>query len=355
MQLNQMLGDYKLLELVGQGGHGKVYKVLDTNLKRIVGIKVFSADDDYRRQKLAGFKYEARLASALDHPNICKVYAFFENESHPFMVMEYVEGKNLYELAYGRPLEIKSALSIIIQVADALVAAHAKRIIHRDIKPRNVMVTASGRAVILDFGLAKLIGNEDGSFPLNTEPALPSNAIYEDIAESLFLTKEGLPYGSPASSPPEMALGKPTDHRADVYSTGVLLYLLLTGTYPFLAKTVGEVREKVLKEEPVPVSVARMADSPVPLELAAIVRHALRKDPDERFQTMAEMRAKLLTVLSAAEKDWDDNISTRVQVFPAAGALYYAARRKKKFWQKPAVILYLVILVLTAILVCYIF
>ena len=356
MQINQMLGDYKLLELIGKGGQGKVYKALDAKLNRIVAIKVFFANDKHRRQKLASFKYEARLASALDHPNICTVYALFEDESHTFMVMEYVEGRNLFELAFGRPLEIKSALNIMIQLTDALIAAHGQGIIHRDIKPRNVMVTKNGRVIVLDFGLAKLLENPDGSFDFDADEIAPADdadkSFVEDIAESLFITREGEPYGSPASSPPEMALGKPTDHRGDVFSTGVLLYLLLTGTYPFLAKTKAKVRDKVINEEPVPVSVARTAESPVPLSLIAIVRRALRKKPEERFQTMTEMREALLAVFSEAEKNWDEKKSTRFPAFPAEGVTYYASPHPKRFERKPLVIISAGFLILVLILVC---
>ena len=163
MQPNQTLGDYKILELIGKGGQGEVYKALDTHLKRLVAVKVFTANDNYRRQKLASFKYEARLASSLNHPNICTVYAFVEDENHTSIVMEYVEGKNLFELAFNRPLEIESALQIIVQVTNALAAAHAQGVVHRDIKPRNVMVAGDGRAVVLDFGLAKLLEDEQES------------------------------------------------------------------------------------------------------------------------------------------------------------------------------------------------
>lgn len=126
MLTNQMIGDYEILELVGKGGQGEVYKALDTKLKRPVAVKIFTAEGEHRRQKLASFKNEARLASSLNHPNIGTIYGFVEEENHTFIVMEYVEGKNLFELAFGRPLEIKSALEIILQVTDALNAAHAR-------------------------------------------------------------------------------------------------------------------------------------------------------------------------------------------------------------------------------------
>ena len=348
MLANQMLGDYELLELVGKGGEGEVYKALDTKLKRPVAVKIFTAEGEHRRQKLASFKNEARLASSLNHPNIGTIYGFVEEENHTFIVMEYVEGKNLFELAFGRPLEIKSALEIILQVTDALNAAHARGIVHRDIKPRNVMVTSDGQALVLDFGLAKLLENEDGNFVIDETDEIhpPFN---EDIAESLFKTSDGKPYGSPTSSPPEMALGKPTDARGDVYSVGVLLYLLLTGTYPFLGKTIKEVREKVINEEPVPVSVARTVKGVITLEQIAIVRRALRKNPAERFQTMTEMRDRLLVALSEIDED-----SNQISTFPNTSEPQFAAPRAKKLFKKPLFILSVIAgLTLTVVFVGY--
>lgn len=354
-----MLGNYKLLELIGKGGQGKVYKALDTKLNRIVAIKVFFANDKYRRQKLASFKYEARLASALDHPNICTIYALFEDESHTYMAMEFVEGNNLFELAYGRPLEIKSALNIMIQLTDALTAAHRKGIIHRDIKPRNVMVKKSGRVIVLDFGLAKLLENPDGSFIFDAVEIAPANdsdkGFVEDIAESLFITREGEPYGSPASSPPEMAIGKPTDHRGDIFSTGVLFYLLLTGTYPFLAKTKTEVRDKVINEEPVPISVARKSGGLIPLELSAIVRRAMRKNPDERFQKMAEMRDALREVLSGLSQNSDNENATKLPDFPAISWEIQHAPIEKTGWKKPLIYIFAAVSILGAVLILYFF
>lgn len=147
--VNKKLGQYTLREIIGKGGQGIVYKAHDAEYGRDVAIKVFAAREEVRRQRLARFKYEAHLAAALDHPNICTMYALFEDEDHTYMVMEYVEGKNLFELAYRRPLTIESALRIMIQMANALSVAHDRGIIHRDIKPRNVMVTADGQARLM--------------------------------------------------------------------------------------------------------------------------------------------------------------------------------------------------------------
>lgn len=328
MELPTSLGKYELLELIGYGGQGKVYRALDTSLQRIVAIKVFfSGKGAGDRQRLAGFIYEARLASALDHPNICTVYSLVEDGEHPYMIMEYVEGKNLFELAYGRPLEIGSAIRIVLQVTEALALAHSLGIIHRDIKPRNVMVTPSGQVRVLDFGLAKLLERSDGSYEIDDEEigADGSSAtdIYDNIAESLYVTPPGVVQGTPSTSAPEMALGKPTDERSDVFSTGVLLYLLLTGKYPFIAKTKKEVLDQVVNTDPVPVSVARATGKPPTLGLIAIVQRALKKDPNDRYQSIAEMREALVSVFGEIDPE------EVVPAFDQGGEIFFVARKKR--------------------------
>lgn len=290
------LGQYDLIEMIGKGGQGVVYKALDTEFGRNVAIKVFAAEGATRRQKLARFKYEAHLAAALDHPNICTMYALLEDDDHTYMVMEYVEGKNLFELAYKRPLSVESVLRIAIQIAHALSAAHDCGIIHRDIKPRNVMVTDNGQALLLDFGLAKLM-ESDESGSIDRGEVLTKVDFFTDIDEEPFLTQEGVPVGTPASSPPEMALGLASDHRGDIFSFGVLLYLLLTGEYPFVARTKDEVRKRIINDDPVPISLARNSVETAPAELIAIVDRSLQKDPDNRFQSISEMREGLEKIL----------------------------------------------------------
>lgn len=307
--LNRKLGQYDLLDIIGKGGQGVVYKAFDAEHGRDVAIKVFAAKEEVRRQKLARFKYEAHLAAALDHPNICTMYALFEDEDHTYMVMEYVEGKNLFELAFKRPLAIDSALRIIIQVADALAAAHDRGIIHRDIKPRNVMVTADGQARLLDFGLAKLLESDDDESGYSSD-VMTKIDFFADIEDDIFLTQEGVALGTPASSPPEMALGLPSDHRGDIFSLGVILYLLLTGEYPFVARTKDEVRRKIINDDPIPVSKARNVGEPAPVTLIAVIERALQKDPDERFQSVDDMRDELQRILSNEVLDLDPAITS---------------------------------------------
>src|SRR5919107_819635 len=192
---------------------------------------------------LLNYRIAAKLASSLDHPNICTIYGLHEMDGLHFIAMQYIEGKNVRQLVNGRPLSLESALSIAYQVADALTAAHSKGIIHRDIKAGNVMVTASGLAKVLDFGLAKLLDeNKKGS--------------------DVHLTEMGVPYGTATYAAPEQAAGKKVDHRADIFSTGVLLYEMLAGIWPFKGQTTVEVRYAVLHDTPEPIGEVRRDDPP---------------------------------------------------------------------------------------------
>src|SRR5947207_8544302 len=236
------LGNYRILEKIGAGGQGTVYKATDTKLGRAVVIKVLPPELTVKEANLKRFEREARLASALDHPNICTIFDLNDIDGVHFIAMQYVEGKNVRELVNGRPLDLRSALSITIQTADALAAAHSRGIIHRDIKAGNVMVTPSGQVKVLDFGLAKL---------LDEESARDSGIHHTE------LTEIGIPYGTATYAAPEQARGDRVDSRADIFSTGVLLYEMLAGTWPFKGQTAVDVRHAVLHEEPATLAEAR--------------------------------------------------------------------------------------------------
>ncbi|PYS78185.1 MAG: hypothetical protein DMF70_15280 [Acidobacteria bacterium] len=274
------LGNYRILEKIGAGGQGTVYKATDTKLGRSVVIKVLPPELTAKEANLKRFEREARLASSLDHPNICTIFDLNDIGGVHFIAMQFVDGKNVRQLVSGRPLDLRSALSITIQVADALAAAHARGIIHRDIKAGNVMVTPAGQAKILDFGLAKLL---DG------EGAGPGGIHHTD------LTEVGIPYGTATYAAPEQARGERVDARADIFSTGVLLYEMLTGTWPFQGKTSVDVRHAVLHEEPQPLDEAR--PGAVPPRLQVILDRSLAKDPKDRYQKVSELRDDLRTVL----------------------------------------------------------
>ncbi len=274
------LGNYKILEKLGEGGQGTVYKALDSKLGRTIVIKVLPPEVVAKEANRKRFEREARLASALDHPNICTIFDLNEVDGVHYIAMQYVSGSNVRDLVNGKPLELPSALSIAIQVADALAAAHSEGIIHRDIKAGNVMVNNRGQVKVLDFGLAKLLD----------EDAARTSGIHHTE-----LTEVGVPYGTATYAAPEQARGDRVDSRADIFSTGVLLYELLTGSWPFRGKTAVDVRHAVLHEEPTPLSEAR--PGAVPASLQQILDRALQKDPRDRYQKISEFRDDLRVVV----------------------------------------------------------
>jgi serine/threonine-protein kinase len=279
--IGKLLNNYKILEKLGVGGQGTVYKATDGKLGRTVVVKVLPTELTAREANLRRFEREARLASSLDHPNICTIFDLDEAEGHHFIAMQYVEGRNVRQLVNGHPLDLKSTLLIAIQVTDALAAAHARGIIHRDIKSGNVMVTPSGQVKILDFGLAKLLDDTDDS---------SKSTIHRTD-----LTEVGVPYGTATYAAPEQARGDRVDKRADIFSTGVLLYEMLTGTWPFRGKTTIDVRHAVLHDAPRPV--AELRKEPIPARLQQILDHCVAKEPRDRYQKMEDLRDDLRAVL----------------------------------------------------------
>lgn len=281
--IGSQINQYKILEKIGSGGQGTVYKALDTKLNRTAVVKVLPPELTQKTANFKRFEREAQLCSQLDHPNICTVYDFNEANGVYYIAMQWIDGKNVRQLVNGRPLEIRSALSIAIQVADALAYAHSKNIIHRDIKAGNIMVTESGQVKILDFGLAKLL--EDEQVAENKG---------KDRTE---ITELGIPYGTATYAAPEQARGERADERSDIFSTGVLIYEMLAGIWAFQGKTVIDVRHQVLYGTPKPLN--EMRKDPVPPELQAIVDKALQKDPKNRYQKTSQMRDDLRNVLAS--------------------------------------------------------
>src|ERR1044071_5597969 len=278
------LRNYHITEKLGVGGQGAVYKAVDNKLGRTVVIKVIPPELSAKATNLKRFEREARLASSLDHPNICTIFDLDEHDGQHFIAMQYVEGKNVRQLVAGRPLELKSALLIGLQVADALTAAHSRGIIHRDIKSGNVMVTSSGQVKVLDFGLAKLLDD--------TEAA--TSGIHHTE-----LTEVGVPYGTATYAAPEQARGDRVDKRTDIFSLGVLLYEMLTGTWPFRGKTTIDVRHAVLHDPPRPI--AELRGSTIPPRLQQIIDRALAKEPKDRFQNMEDFRNELRQALQEVD------------------------------------------------------
>ncbi len=282
--VGKTLRNYRITEKLGVGGQGTVYKATDLKLGRSVVIKVIPPELSAKQANLKRFEREARLASSLDHPNICTIYDLDVVDGVHFIAMQHVEGKNVRQLVAGRPLELRTALLIGLQVADALATAHSRGIIHRDIKSGNVMVTPSGQVKVLDFGLAKLLDDTE--------------AVTSGIHRTE-LTEIGIPYGTATYAAPEQARGDRVDKRADIFSTGVLLYEMLTGTWPFRGKTTIDVRHAVLYDPPRPI--AELRSTPIPPRLTQLIDRALAKEPKDRFQNMEDFRKELRLVLQEVD------------------------------------------------------
>ena len=271
-------GRYRLIRSLGRGGMGEVFEAEDSKLGRRIALKFLSTSLSSDSQALERFQREARAASSLNHPNICVIYEIDEHEGRPFIAMELLEGRTLRQRITGLPLPLEEVLELAIQICDGLDAAHAKNIIHRDLKPENLFVTNRQQAKILDFGLAKL------AFDATCGPDSPT------LASDRQLSSPGSTVGTAAYMSPEQVLGKPLDARTDLFSLGVVLYEMATGSVLFCGQTTGAIFDEILHKIPAPI---RASNSALPEELDRVIAKALEKDRELRYQSAAEIRADL--------------------------------------------------------------
>ena len=265
-------GKYRILEELGRGGMGIVYKVEDTQLKRIAALKFLSPDSTAIPAREKRLAQEAQTASALNHPNICTIYEVGEAEGNSYIAMEYVDGRPLDRMIPPGGLSPEDVLRFGGQIVEALEHAHERGIIHRDLKSANVVITPAGRVKVLDFGLAKRLITEE---------------LGEAMCSRLSLTEEGVIAGTLPYLAPETLQGNPADARSDIWALGVVLYEMAAGTRPFEGRTGFELTSSILRDTPAPVP-AR-----TPAGLRAVIRKCLEKDLEKRFQTVSEVRSAL--------------------------------------------------------------
>jgi eukaryotic-like serine/threonine-protein kinase len=308
--IDRTISHFRVLEKLGAGGMGVVYKALDTRLDRAVALKFLPDGMAQDSQALERFRREAHAASALNHPGICTIYDIGEQDHVPFIAMEFIDGETLRQHIHGQPLPVEQILDLGIQIADALDVAHAGGIIHRDIKPSNVFVTKRGQAKVLDFGLAKLVPKDiAGLGPADSSSTAPSDGV----------SIVGVISGTPAYMSPEHVRGDDLDPRADVFALGLLLYEMATGRQAFGGKTAGAIIEAILTRAP---ASAHTVNPQIPPQLEEIINKCIEKDRSLRYASAAAVRSDLQQLKRVSDSG---QIISSVAVAPAAALAATAA------------------------------
>ncbi|MDM7921301.1 MAG: serine/threonine-protein kinase [Pyrinomonadaceae bacterium] len=280
----RVISHYRIDSLLGCGGMGEVYLATDNVLKRSVAMKIVPDSLSADKARVRRFEREAQAIAELNHPNIMTIYEFVKVRRKNFIVSEFIRGETVRKRLARGPMQIGEVLDIAIQTAAALQAAHSARIIHRDIKPENIMVRDDGYVKVLDFGLAKLTG-----------------ATAEQRTPELSMTSQpGLILGTSNYVSPEQARGKDVDHRTDLFSLGVVVYEMLTGTQPFKGETAVDVVAEIIQSDPPPVE---KLDGKIPKKLSRLIKRLLEKDPKDRYPDAAELKRDLVEVREEIKED----------------------------------------------------